>query len=161
MKNDRTADVATQARPSGSEAPGPIPRDEPARGGTRHGSDTPVPLQAIVCPAGAAPGLPRSQRRASARRRCGRGGTCRALPDGLGDRWLATVRDVSAGGVGLLLPRRFEPGALLAVELPEGGSARSVLAQVAHATAHGGGQWLVGCRFLSPLDEDELRALAP
>jgi hypothetical protein len=159
MKNDRTADVATQGPSPGSGGLGRFQSAAPDRKGRRGPSDTPVLLQAIVCLAGAAPGPPAPTRRASARHRCGRGGACRTLPACHDERWLATVRDISAGGVGLLLSRRFEPGVLLAVELPEGESARSVLARVAHATARGRGEWLVGCRFLSPLDEDELRLL--
>jgi hypothetical protein len=118
-----------------------------------------MPPQIIVRPAGATPGPSPTQRRASARRRCGRGGSCRTLPADREGQWPATVRDISAGGVGLLLPRRFEPGVLLAVELPEGCPAGSVLARVAHATVRGGGEWLVGCQFLTPLDEDELGLL--
>jgi hypothetical protein len=32
--------------------------------------------------------------------------------------WSARVRDISVGGIGLVLGRRFEPGAGLAVDIP-------------------------------------------
>ncbi|HZY83896.1 MAG TPA: PilZ domain-containing protein [Gemmataceae bacterium] len=118
-----------------------------------------MPVQTTVRAVGrTAPRPPHAERRASARHFCRLEGSCRALPEGRGESWAATVRDISADGVGLLLRRRFEPGVLLAVELAVGREARSLLARVVHATAHAGG-WLVGCRFLSPLDEDELRAI--
>src|SRR5437879_4451433 len=37
-------------------------------------------------------------------------------------RWSATVQNVSLGGIGLVLERRFERGTALAVELPDGDS---------------------------------------
>jgi hypothetical protein len=103
-------------------------------------------------------GAPSVERRLAVRHLCDLEGSCRALPEGRGEPWAATVRDISADGVGLLLRRRFEAGVLLAVEFSVGREARSLLARVAHVTAHGKG-WLVGCRFLSPLDEDELRVI--
>jgi hypothetical protein len=75
--------------------------------------------------------------------------------------WTAVIRDVSARGLGLLLPRRFEPGAVLFVE-PFGltGYATRVLpAKVVRVTARDGGAWLIGCEFLTELREDEVSAL--
>src|SRR6516225_2385721 len=48
--------------------------------------------------------------------------------------WPATVRDVSEGGVGLVLKRRFERGAGLAIELPgsDDRPAETLLAKVVH-----------------------------
>jgi hypothetical protein len=99
------------------------------------------------------------ERRASARHLCDFESSCRALLSGHASTWPATTRDISAGGLGLLLPRRFEPGVLLAVEVAVGREARSLLVRVVHATPQAGGGWLVGCRFLTPLDESELRAI--
>jgi len=74
--------------------------------------------------------------------------------------WPANVRDISAGGVGLLLQRRFEPRTGLAIELPDtDGSAYTVFVRVVHATAKPGGQWLLGCQFVSPLPDERLKAL--
>jgi hypothetical protein len=73
----------------------------------------------------------------------------------------ATVRDISAAGIGLLLNRRIRPGTVLEVELPipAKGFSRPIQARVMHASVHSGGGWLVGCTFARPLTEDELRAL--
>src|SRR5690349_15853996 len=55
--------------------------------------------------------------------------------------WEAEIRDVSAGGMGLIVRRRFERGTLLAIEpaRPGADAPPLLLAQVVHATlqAHG------------------------
>ena len=75
--------------------------------------------------------------------------------------WPATIRDISTGGVGLVLKRRFEPGAGLAIELPAAGdcSEQTLLARVRHATRLPDGRWLLGCAFISELSDDEVQAL--
>src|ERR1700736_1262974 len=67
--------------------------------------------------------------------------------------WPATVRDVSAGGVALLVQRRFEPGMGLVIELPAAGPSLgdTLLAKVVHVQRLPEGDWLVACAFLSPL----------
>ncbi len=76
-------------------------------------------------------------------------------------KWEARVRDVSAGGLCLVLRRRFEPGASLAIEMPgtdkEPGS--TVFARVVRVKAEAGGAWALGCKFVSVLGDDELRPL--
>src|SRR3954454_20417561 len=68
-------------------------------------------------------------------------------PDG--PRLGARVRDVSRGGIHLVLDRPFEPGELLSVELPaaEGRPPSTVLACVVRAAEAEGGAWSVGCTF--------------
>jgi hypothetical protein len=70
------------------------------------------------------------------------------------------VRNISRGGIGLVVPRQFEPGAMLAVDLPspEGQSSYTVLACVVHVSARPGGEWAVGCTFAQELTDAELRA---
>jgi hypothetical protein len=78
-------------------------------------------------------------------------------------RWRATIHDISVSGVSLVVPRRFEPGAGLAVELPgtDGKDAYLVLAKVMRATLLNGGSWLLGCNFISELSDDEVERLFP
>jgi len=73
--------------------------------------------------------------------------------------WPGMIRDVSEGGVGLVLGRRFERGAGLAIELPatEERPAETLLAKVMHTTALPGNKWLLGCAFVSRLSEEEVR----
>jgi hypothetical protein len=67
------------------------------------------------------------------------------------------VRDVSAAGIGLLLPHRLAPGTLLGIELPDAPAPPAiVLATVAHVTAG-----TVGCRFALDLDEEDLKRFRP
>ncbi len=103
---------------------------------------------------------PAGERRAAARFACDVPARCRLPADGHGS-WPARVRDVSRHGVGLLAARRFEPGTLLAVELDPSADAapRLLLARVVHAQSARGRNWLVGCRFLRPLADDEVAAL--
>ena len=58
------------------------------------------------------------------------------------------VRDISTGGLCLVLGRRFEPGAGLAIEVPdaEGGSS-TLLAKVVHVRTDGAGSWALGCAW--------------
>jgi hypothetical protein len=77
--------------------------------------------------------------------------------------WPATVLDISQGGIGLVMRRRFEAGANLTIELAagEGQEAYAVIARVVHVWAHPGGLWALGCRFLGELGDDELNRLLP
>jgi hypothetical protein len=75
--------------------------------------------------------------------------------------WAATIRDISIGGVGLVLPRRFEPGMGLQIELPgaEPGMGETLLARVVYVRRLPEGTWLMGCSFISQLSEQELERL--
>jgi hypothetical protein len=100
-------------------------------------------------------------RRACARFGCDHKSICQPVaargPNEL--QWSARVHDLSAGGVGLLLPRRFERGTVLAVELQTSTASpsRLLLARVMHATARAGRGWLVGCAWVRGLTADQLR----
>jgi hypothetical protein len=71
------------------------------------------------------------------------------------------VRELTAGGIGLMIKRRFEPGTLLAVELQSSTTdfSRTLVARVIHAKSQGGGDWVIGCILASKLDEEELESL--
>jgi hypothetical protein len=77
--------------------------------------------------------------------------------------WTARVKDISRGGVGLMLRHRFRRGTRLLVELRDhAGMTRVLAARVVRACAvvesadHG---WLMGCTFETQLTEEELRDL--
>ena len=79
-------------------------------------------------------------------------------------RWSATILDISRGGVRVILPRRFEPGATLAIQLSADGGRQSqmALARVIHVLPrHVDGSWILGCEFHHPLTTEELEALVP
>ena len=75
--------------------------------------------------------------------------------------WPAKVRDISAGGVGLSVGRRFEPGSVLLIELTSGEDETSYVApvRVVHATLDGDGRWILGCAFTRRLDDEQMRSL--
>jgi hypothetical protein len=73
----------------------------------------------------------------------------------------ANVINVSASGVGLLVPENIETGTLLSVELQaaRGSFTRTMLACVVHATAQPDGGWALGCNFIRSLSSEDLKAL--
>ncbi len=75
-----------------------------------------------------------------------------------GPRLTARVRNISLGGVNLVIPRPLEPGELLSIEMPatNGRPSATVLACVVHAAPTGKGEWSVGCTFSNELSNDDL-----
>lgn len=70
------------------------------------------------------------------------------------------LKDVSMGGVGMLLSRQVEAGALLSVTLANiaKGFTKTVLVRVTH-TSRLGGAYLVGGAFTVPLTYQEMTTL--
>ncbi len=73
----------------------------------------------------------------------------------------ARIRDVSRGGIALLVPHRYAAGSLLSIvpEVLPSSLAPALEARVLRVAAHGDGQWLAGCELLTPLSEEDLHAL--
>jgi hypothetical protein len=86
--------------------------------------------------------------------------SCPFLSPVVEDFGQARIKDISMDGVGLLVPRRVEAGALLAVTLANTGRkfSKTVLVRVAHVTPQGG-SYLVGGNFTVPLTYQELSTL--
>jgi c-di-GMP-binding flagellar brake protein YcgR len=85
--------------------------------------------------------------------------TCQAA-DGTGSEPLsAVVRNISQGGISLLLGQPFEPGEMLSIELPGPGEGTNytVLACVVHVSAQGDDEWIVGCTFSRELSDEDLQ----
>jgi hypothetical protein len=80
-----------------------------------------------------------------------------------GEQWVGKVRDVSRTGIGLSMPRRWERGTILILEIePVGDSGpRSLCACVIHATPQADSNFLVGCAHGGDLTEEELQAFQP
>jgi hypothetical protein len=71
------------------------------------------------------------------------------------------IRNISVGGVGLVVERRFEPGTGIFIECQTNDN-RTVgpyMARVVHATSRPDGTWLLGCAFVSKLGDEEIRDL--
>jgi serine/threonine protein kinase len=74
------------------------------------------------------------------------------------DSWPAQIMDISAGGVCLQVPRRFEPGTLLTIVLPKEKSDQPAdhLVRTCWVKNLPDRTWLVGCVFTRPLEDDDL-----
>src|SRR5262245_3105760 len=66
----------------------------------------------------------------------------------------ATVRDITADGLGLFVGRHYPPGAVLVIE-PLSNAARTLLGRVTGADAERGG-WVHRCALAARLDDDDL-----
>jgi len=101
------------------------------------------------------------ERRAWVRYPCDLDSSCRPVVAALNRPWTAKVRNLSSGGICLALDRRFEPGALLTIEVQRTTTASSFsfVAKVIHVSRDDSGGWLLGCAFRSPLSEDEIQGL--
>src|SRR5262245_55406065 len=90
--------------------------------------------------------------------------SCRPSDSAREVSWPGKVRDMSLGGIGLVLQHRFRPGTTLDVELRDaaGKPIGVVQARVVHATAIREEErscWLLGCSFHGPLTEEEFESL--
>jgi PilZ domain len=108
-----------------------------------------------------------AERRASIRYPCdpesfGPENSCRPITVARkSESWSAIVRDLSTGGAGIVVNRRFEPGTLLSVDLQdaEKTSNRTLLVRVVRITKEGKDSWLLGCAFTHKLTDAELLTL--
>jgi len=77
--------------------------------------------------------------------------------------WSGRILNISRGGVNVLMPRRFEPGTLLQIEIhfpaDQDKEPHAVLARVVHANPKGPGHWSLGCAFPWAITEEDLRAM--
>jgi hypothetical protein len=75
--------------------------------------------------------------------------------------WRGTVCDISTDGLGLLLRQRFEPGTLLAVEMPTlpRQCSRTLGARVARVTCGPDGNWVTGCALVEKLDAESVSSV--
>jgi CheY-like chemotaxis protein len=106
--------------------------------------------------------VPGRERRSEVRYRCRLEGACHPIGHFRTDeRWPGLLQDISLAGARVLLPRRFEVGTLLAVDLagPNGEYRSRLLARVARIASATEGQWELGGNLANPLTEEELRAL--
>jgi serine/threonine protein kinase len=103
----------------------------------------------------------RQERRATVRYPASRGSTCQPLRGDKKHSWRASLQDVSADGIGLIVSRRFEPRTTLVVELAatERNPARCLLVRVVRVSALSQRRWVLGCVFAARLDDDEVQTL--
>jgi hypothetical protein len=86
---------------------------------------------------------------------------CRTVETVPGEQMPGRVVNVSAGGVGLLLPCQFETRTLLSLNLPgpRGQQPQRVLIRAVQARPHTQGNWYLGCEFVDRLEDEEIAVL--
>jgi hypothetical protein len=80
---------------------------------------------------------------------------CRQAVGGPEMCWSGIIQNISRGGIRLLMHRRFEPGALLKVDVPVPIEQPGpyFISRVIYATLQPDGTWALGCAFTEELDE--------
>jgi hypothetical protein len=76
------------------------------------------------------------------------------------DFCLAKIRNISPGGVSLVVSREFAAGAILTIDLIETKTnrfSRTMQVEVRYATEHPNGDWILGCMFLEALTDEEVQ----
>jgi hypothetical protein len=102
---------------------------------------------------------PTEERRVWVRHPCSLATTVQAAGDAEPTPILARVRNVSHGGIMLVVGRRIEPGDLIRIDLPadsEGGES-AVLACVLRVNPAGNEEWTLNCAFSADLSEHDWR----
>jgi c-di-GMP-binding flagellar brake protein YcgR len=84
---------------------------------------------------------------------------CRSARALEGPHLRAKVRNISLGGVSLVVKQPFREGDLLSVELPGSTpqSATTVLACIVHVGSEREDEWILGCNFSAELTDEELK----
>jgi PilZ domain len=102
-----------------------------------------------------------SEQRARVRFPAQQASLCQRIEAETHDFWfMASIRDLSQQGVGLVVNCPFDPGLFLAVEplgLKEEFS-RGFQCRVVYAREEHPGRWFLGCEFVHPLSDQELQA---
>lgn len=103
-------------------------------------------------------GLRKKERRAKVRHASNQETACHQMASQPSDAWweAATVHDISSTGIGLVLQRPVEPGAVLIVGFED--MSQLLAVRVVHTTPQDTG-WFAGCKFTNKLSDAELRAL--
>lgn len=73
--------------------------------------------------------------------------------------WGATVKNVSTGGMGVVLCFPFKPGTHLAVAIQAIEVRRTLLVRVVHVLDQADGTWFLGCEFVRQLQEEEVEEI--
>lgn len=90
---------------------------------------------------------------------CTRGVRAYAPSNSADKGWAGTTRNISMGGIGVLLERSFDSGSVLALEVdgPPGLPSWKLEGKVIHATPQDPEVWLIGLEFSKPLGEADLQ----
>lgn len=78
-----------------------------------------------------------------------------------GNPWVATITNISATGVALVMRHRVKPGTVLVIKLQSSNQrmSRPFPIRVMHIKPHTEDTWLLGCAFVRKVREDDLQSL--
>lgn len=99
-------------------------------------------------------------RRASTRYPCNLATSCR-MAALLGDTFPGRVRNISVGGISLVVARPFDSNTELSVELRSNFRhfSRTMRIRVCYCIEHPSGDWILGASFIQALSDEEVRLL--
>jgi hypothetical protein len=100
------------------------------------------------------------ERRASTRYPCNLATSCRLVAALAGEAWPGRVRNISAGGISLVLNHEVNSGDLISIELRSTtrNFTRAIQVRTIYCIEHPSGDWILGGSFVQPLSDDELKA---
>jgi hypothetical protein len=100
------------------------------------------------------------ERRASTRYPCNLATSCRLIATLPGEPMPARIRNISVGGISLVLSQPFDSGSMLGLELRSmtRNIARMFQVTILYTIEHPSGDWISGARFVQPLSDEELKA---
>jgi hypothetical protein len=100
------------------------------------------------------------ERRASTRYPCNLATSCRLVASFPGDTVPARVRNISVGGMSLVLTRPLDSGTLLDIELRSmtRNVSQTFQIRVIYSIEHPSGDWILGTSFVQPMTEEVLKA---
>jgi c-di-GMP-binding flagellar brake protein YcgR len=104
------------------------------------------------------------ERRATVRYPCHLKTTCEPLSDEPASSttgWTGELVNISAGGVGVVLPQAIPLKSMIIIELQgaERQFQRALLARVVHVRQESAERWMIGCSFAGLLRDKELKAI--
>lgn len=100
-----------------------------------------------------------SEQRDSNRYPCDQEAVTQALDAPATVSWGATVKNISAGGMGVVLCFPFKPGTHLAIAIQTVEVRRTLLVRVVHVLDQADGTWFLGCEFVRQLQDDEVEEI--
>jgi hypothetical protein len=100
------------------------------------------------------------ERRASTRYPCNLATSCRIVASLAGEPLPARVRNISIGGLSLVLTHPSDPGTLMAIDLRSmtRNITHSVQIRIIYTIEHPSGDWIAGAAFVQPLTDEEVKA---
>lgn len=101
-----------------------------------------------------------SDRRDALRYPCSLATSCHVVASLVGSSGTAKVRNLSAGGISLVLDHGVEPHSTVSVQLvnTKRNDTCTVQVRVIYNIEHPSGEWIVGGAFTRPLRDEELQA---